>query len=153
MRELCPELTDKWYTVVPVDLTRQGTQVYELVASNLFVIGRAAVTVDGDSVTVVCGLAEGNGYMKDECLRWFTGLEEITAAYLEAPERGAAFGEAVSIERDLKGQDTALLFICNTVTYSQPYAGEAFLQRYWPNTPRRIEARESMNSILEGMEK
>lgn len=153
VRELFPERTDRWYPVVPIDLTRQGVQTYDLVASNLFVIGQAAVLIDGDGVTVVYGLAKGEGYVKDECLRWFTTLADVTADFLEKPEGGAAFGETISIEKDLKGQDTALLFICNTVTYSQPYAGQGYLPRYWPNLPQRVAERESMAELMDRMGK
>ena len=153
LRELCPERTDKWYPVVPVDLTRQGVQTYDLVAGNLFIIGKATVTIEGDRVTVTYGLAKGEGYIKDECLRWFTGLEEITASFLEKPSGTVAFGETISIERDLKGRDTALLFIRNTASYRQPYDGEYYLPRYWPNLPWRAAERETMAELLRRLAK
>ena len=153
MRDLFPGRTDRWYSVVPIDLTRQGVQTYDLEARNLFVIGRAAVVIDGDSVTVAYGLAKGEGYVKDECLRWFMDPADVTADFLEKPEGGVAFGETISIERDLKGQDTAMLFICNTVTYSHPYAGQGYLPRYWPNLPQRVAERESMAELVDRMGK
>lgn len=36
LRDRFPALTSKWYHVLPVDLTQQGTQSFKLVASNLY---------------------------------------------------------------------------------------------------------------------
>lgn len=41
-----------WYRVTPVDLTQEGTQTYDLIASNAYVVGTATVTVANGTLTV-----------------------------------------------------------------------------------------------------
>lgn len=150
LRDNFPGLTDKWYNIVPVDLTQNGVQTFRLVASNLFYIGQAAVIVDGDNVTVQYALANGHGYVKDECVRWFTSVDEITSDFLKAPESGLAFDQTISRSKDLNGQDVALLFICNHVTYRQPYTNSGVnLTRYWPNLDEWKAYREGLNALME----
>lgn len=150
LRDSYPDLTDKWYNVVPVDLTQNGVQTFRLVASNLFYIGQAAVIVDGDNVTVQYALADGHGYVKDECVRWFTSVDAITTDFLKAPESDLAFGQTISRSKDLNGQDVALLFICNHVTYRQPYTNSGVnLTRYWPNLDEWKAYREDLNALME----
>lgn len=150
LRDSYPDLTDKWYNVVPVDLTQNGVQTFRLVASNLFYIGQAAVIVDGDNVTVQYALADGHGYVKDECVRWFTSVDAITTDFLNAPESDLAFGQTISRSKDLNGQDVALLFICNHVTYRQPYTNSGVnLTRYWPNLDEWKAYREDLNALME----
>lgn len=153
LRDLYPELTDKWYNVVPVDLTRQGTQTFPLAASNLYYMGSACVEVSGDSVTVTYETPSGQWkpYLKveDETLAWFTSAADITADFLNNPASETKFGEAVSIAGDLKGQDVALLFICNHVTYRQPFFGETgYLTRYWPNLTQWKEYRQNLQTLM-----
>jgi len=150
LRDNFPGLTDKWYNIVPVDLTQNGVQTFRLVASNLFYIGQAAVIVDGDNVTVQYALANGHGYVKDECVRWFTSVDEITSDFLKAPESDLAFDQTISRSKDLNGQDVALLFICNHVTYRQPYTNSGVnLTRYWPNLDEWKAYREGLNALME----
>lgn len=150
LRDTYPELTKKWYNVVPVDLTQDGRQNFTLVASNLFYIGNAYVDVKGDEVTVGYELAKGHGYVKGECLQWFTSVDEITSDFLNNPEGTVAFGQTISRANDLKGQDVALLFICNTVTYRQPYTNSGVpLTRYWPNLDEWKAYRADLAELME----
>ena len=146
------EIGDKWYNVLPVDLTQEGTQTHYMVASNLFLIGRVDITVADGAVTVNYKLKDGHGYVKSECVKWFTSLEQITEEFLEEPVSDLAFGQAVSIADELGGADKALLFINNRVTYAQPYTrGGAELSRYWPNRDRWVVHRNELTELLEAM--
>lgn len=150
LRELYPELTDKWYNVVPVDLTQDGVQSFRLVASNLYYIGQADVTVQGDEVTVTYELARGNREVKSETLRWFTAWEDITTDYLNDPASSAAFGQTISRKNDLNGQDVALLLICNRVSYRQPYYDDGTsLVRYWATNADWVAYREALQPLLD----
>lgn len=149
LRDEYPGLTDKWYNVVPVDVSRDGTTVIPLVASNLFVIGQAEVVVQGDQVTVNYALANGEGYVNDETVKWFASMDEITADWLKQPQSDLAFGQAVSRTTDLKGQNVALLFICNHVTYRQPYTNTGIeLPRLWPNQSLWEAYRASLRDLI-----
>ena len=143
-------LTDKWYNVVPVDLTVEGTQKIPLIASNVFYFGSAEVTVADGSVTVTCAMPDGYVYPQAECLQWFTSLDDITADFLSNPVGEYAFDEPVSISEDLKVTQVALLFICNHVNYRQPITDKgAMLTRYYDTQERWQNWRASLNGLME----
>ena len=136
LREKFPGLTQKWYNVVPIDLTRDAVYTYDLVASNMYYIGKAYVTVENGNVTVDYAYYGRMGYVNNvpesECIAWFGSVDEITTDFLENPQSNCSFGEAVSIADRLNGQDTAILFICNRTTYCpNQYSGNVGLTRYW----------------------
>jgi len=119
-------LTDKWYNVMPVDLSQDGTQTFPMAASGAYYFGTIDVTVNGDEVTTVYHYPNENNpslmiYPESECLMWFKGLDKITTEFLDNPTSEMAFGTAISKENDLGGQDCALLFICNRVSYRVPF--------------------------------
>ncbi len=153
LRDRFPELTKKWYHVLPVDLTIQGTQVFKMVASNLFYIGRVWVTVDGDSVRVQCSYADGLIFPKEEMFRWFTSIDEITHDFLEHPSDSLVYGQSYSIRECFGGAKKALLFVCNKVTYRQPVWNDGtMLVRYWPNIEsvkaHRMKAEKMLDEML-----
>jgi len=118
-----PQLTDKWYQVVPIDLTQEGVFRYPLAASNMYCMGSCIVTVRDGTVTTDYTLPLGNVFPESDCLMWFTDIKDITPEFLEAPVGAYQFGRPVSVRDDLKGRKIALLFICNHVTYQVPLTG------------------------------
>lgn len=112
-----PGLTDKWYNVVPVDLTVQGTREYTLIAGNMFMIGKVNVTVQEDYVTVSYAYNDTVYEVESECMKWFKNVNEITTEFFENPTSDMKFGQPVSIKNDLGGQEVALLFIRNVASY------------------------------------
>lgn len=150
LREMDPALTDKWYNILPVRVDRDGKQIFPLVASNLYIVGSVTVTVRGDWVTVTYKYL-GNDDMQNlgETVAWFTSMDQVTADYLANPESNCRFGRRLSREKDLNGQPAALLFICNRLTYAQPFNETGtLLTRYWPNHPRYVKYRENLNNIM-----
>ncbi len=153
LRDEIPGLTSKWYNVLPVDLSRNGIQSYKLVAANMFYIGRVYVNVIGDTVTVDYQLASGHVYPKKDFYCWFRSLDEITGEFLENPTGGFRFGRPYSRSEDLGGQDIALLFVCNTVTYRQPVNNNGgMLVRFWPNIQEVQDHRQRARELLWKME-
>ncbi len=136
LRDLYPSLTRKWYNVAPVDLTKDGQYTFPLVASNMYLVGEVTVTVAGDEVTVayVTVNDKDSFIVEDETLMLFTSVDQITADFLNAPASDMAFGVPVSRSADLNNADTALLFVCNHVSYAVPFWNGLILQRYWPGT-------------------
>lgn len=120
LRDMFPERTNKWYQVVPVDLTKEGTTTYRTAVSNMFYFGDCTVTIQNGTVTTDYRIPMGDADVNSDCLMWFTDAGEITTEFLDHPEGKYQFGQPVSIREDLKGQDIALLFICNQVTYRDP---------------------------------
>ena len=156
LRDNYPGLTDKWYHVVPVDLTEDGIQYIPMVASNKYYLGNVIVTVNGDDVTVTYdygGRSWYNIYGKDECLAWFRSVDEITTEFLANPTSDLQFGTAISKENDLKGQDYALLFVCNHLTYSVPFddMGHAPME-FYANHPRLNDYYSNAKALAEKVE-
>lgn len=154
LRDTFPGLTSKWYHVVPVDLTVEGTTTIPMVASNLFLISNAHVTVEGDNVTVTYdGLSpHGYGWVNDECVAWFTSVDEITTEWIANPESDLEFGQTISRANDLGNAEIALLFVCNHVTYRQPYfTNDAYLPRYWHNLEQWKAYRADLTALLDQM--
>lgn len=149
LRDEYPELTDKWYNIVPVDLTIQGRQIVPLVASAQFVIGQAVVTVDGDSVTVSYQLAGNVTEVVRETMRWFTSPDEITKGFCNSPHSDMKFGKPVSIEQDLGGSTIGLLFICIKGTYYENYANlNDAPNLYRQYEPEWVSWRDHLHALL-----
>lgn len=146
LRDMYPQLTDKWYQVVPIDLTQDGVYRYPLAAGNMYYMGSCIVTVKGDSVTTDYTLPRGHVAPDSDCLMWFTDISDISTEFLEAPVGAYQFGQPVSISGDLKGQKTALLFICNHVTFRIPLtSGGGMPSKYY-------RGNQKVRSMLRGFE-
>lgn len=133
LKELKPELTDKWYMVVPIDLREWGTYRYPCAASNLFHLGAVDVTISTKNVKVDYVLPNGLVYPQKNCMCWFTSLDEITPDFLETLDSPYHFGEPVSRKEQLKGHDIVLLFVCNHINYRIPltHNGQQTAVRYF----------------------
>lgn len=150
LRDEYPGLTDKWINIVPVDLTVQGTQEIELVAGNMFHIGKAFVDVDGDNVTVTYSYTNNVTEAFSECMKWFKNVDEITTEFCENPTSETVFGQPVSIANDLGGQEVALLYICNSATYYQTFITKQDAPtRYYENLKKWQKYRAGLYDLLE----
>ena len=153
-RDERPALTDKWYTFTPVDLTRQGRQTFEYVASNKYVIGEVFVDVDGDSVTVnFHNFYEDQGGQTKTVTKFFTFFHDLKSVTNVDPETmsdpGFTFGQAISIRNDLQGDTNVLLFVRNQVTYCDYVTNSKKLTRFWPNLPERVALRNEMKAMMD----
>lgn len=148
LREENPSLTKKWYHVVPIDLTKDGDTELPLVASNLFQIGKATVSVKDGKVTVSYAYQRGNMAEEKRLLNWFTSIDEITADYLNAPEGKFEFGKEVDIAKELNGAKVGYLFILNTITYSEAFTADGNTPpRYDHGSTQNQQAREAMRGL------
>ena len=138
-----------WHNIVPVDLTISGVSVYPLVAADIFEIGYAYVCVENGCVTVQFDYTDGHVYEESQCVKWFTSLDQITAAELTSIEGGLTDADAVSIADDLSGADIAFLSINNKVTFRTPVNryGQN-LPRYWRNAPMWVAHREQLMTMM-----
>lgn len=149
LQEADATLPDKWYNVLPVDLTQDGRQVYQLMISNMFLIGEVYVDVWGDEATVNVSLLDHGAVRPLGWYgRWFTRLNEVTGTSIESTEGGFTFGEPLSISEDLGGADTALLFIRGKASYYQPFRDGTTLTRYWRNKDEWKEFRQGLQEIM-----
>lgn len=148
-RDVKPSLTEKWYLFTAIDLSIQGRQEFEYIASNMYVIGKVYVDVFGDQVTVTYhnfyADQGGNTETKSEFFTFFHDLKSVKNVEPETmADPGYRFGVPVSIENDLEGDTRVLLFIRNRVTYCDYVNNTHKLTRFWPNLQERKQLREQM---------
>lgn len=151
-RDEKPGLTDKWYQFVPLDLSRDGEQQFELVGGSVYLLGKVTVTVAGDSVTVDYRISHGkhgNVMMESEFFTLFPDLAGVTSVEMEDLGEGYSFGQPLSIEKDLKGDTRVLLFVRNVATFSDHVSPEIARTRYWHKLPSRVQMREALRSLMD----
>lgn len=149
LRDLYPQLTDKWYQVVPVDLTTDGVFTYKMAASNLYYMGICEVTVQDGKVTVDYKIPHGDIRIGKQCVAWFTNIGEITTEFLNDPSSDYRFGEPTDIKDEWKEQGTAILFVCNRVSYDMPLRGvNMFLREFWTNSEVLTAYRQELTDLL-----
>jgi len=149
LREENPQLTKKWYHVVPIDLTKDGETELPLVASNLFVIGKAIVSVHEGKVAVTYAYEKGRMREEGQLLNWFTSMDEITTDYLNAPEGKFEFGKEVDIATELNDAEVGYLLICNTISYSEAYRHNGDqLPSYNHGSAENTQAREALRELI-----
>ena len=152
LREMYPNLTNKWYHVVPVDLSQDAVHIYRTAASNLYYMGVCTVTVRDGKVTVDYTLPKGQITLEDQCMAWFTDISQITSSFLENPVSSFRYGQPVDIAEDLGGAKTALLFMCNHVTYQVPLTAKGLSPlRFYASTNYVVDLRKELTALLEGM--
>lgn len=152
LREMYPGLTDRWYHILPVDLTKEGVFRYRNVVSNMYFMGYTEVTVKDGKVTVDYAIPYGNVTPEQNCLAWFTSVDEITHEFLENPTSSFRFGVPVDIQQDLKGQNIAILFICNRISYQIPLnSRNLFPAMYSPNQDEMKSLIGNLRGLLQQM--
>ncbi len=118
--ELAPYNTDAWYMFTPFDASKDGVQTYELVASNMFIVGTVTIEVKEGFITVDYRL---NSNTINVDLEFFTLLNRIQDIRRYEPEElmaeyGMKFREPISIEEEMYGDTDLVLYLCCRVTYS-----------------------------------
>ena len=159
-REVTPGMTDLWYMFTALDLTVQGRQTYELVASNMYVIGEVYVDVYGDTVTIsyrnYYDDQGGETRTRQEFLGLYNSYADVVLptdvpvkSYVNPPTR-FAFGMPFSIQYDLGGDTNVLMLVRNVVDYWRfPLPTDTEFSRFWANSPGNKAMRESMLSFMD----
>ena len=114
LADLKPGITEKWYTITPVDLSKDGEQHFEMLTGGYYTIGTVTVTVNGDAVKVeyrfnkkVTESAEHQFYT------FFADADSITGAEADEIENRFQYGQEYSIQKDLGGDTDVLLYMLN----------------------------------------
>lgn len=152
-RDAKPGLTDKWFMFTPLDLSQDGTNSYDLVASNMFLFGKVYVSVKGDEVVITyttVNKGRGNQMIESEYLNLLPDLASVTSVNKSDLGEGFRFGHPISIQNDLGGDTKVLMFVNNIVTFRNPIVdwGQE-LTRFYPNLPHLVELRNQMESIMD----
>ena len=121
--------TKEWYRFTPVDLSVDGTQTYDLIAYDRYIVGQVVLTVADGTVTVECNYVSKWVQVRQEFLTFLHSIEETES--LE-PEKlmGYSFGEPISIEGDLNGDTKLLLYINNVINFNSDMP----IRRIYPDT-------------------
>ncbi len=118
--EYAPYVTDKWYMYTPFDASRDGRQTYELVASNMYIVGTVTLDIRDGAITVDYKLDSRQIRMD---LEFFTILDTIRDLDRYEPEElksliGMPFGTPIPMAENF-GDDTELvLYFCCRITYT-----------------------------------
>ena len=147
-REVSSRLTDQWYMFTPLDLSKEGTQTYELIAGNMYVIGELTVTVKGGKVTVDYAYSSRKIQGGREYFTFFPDFESVTEEDLENfhQKKHYTYGRAYDIEEKLGGDTDVLLFVCNTATFKKSTPG---VTRYYETNEAREILRETMLDMID----
>ena len=147
-REISRRITDEWYMFTPLDLSTDGTQTFDLIAGNQFVIGKVSVTVKNGKFQVdyqynSTRIEVGREYFN--IFPDYKGIEEEHLENLHAQKR-FSYGKSYSIADKLGGDTDVILFVCNTATFKKTTRG---VGAYYKTHPDRVAQREIMLEMIE----
>ena len=156
-RDVTPELTDLWYMFTPIDLSIQGRQTFELVASNIYQVGEVYVDVYQDTVVVSYKMFyDHHGYYSTErlsdYLNFYNSYADVGIVEPEdmpQPNTMFAFDQPFSILNHLGGDTNVLMFVRNRISYYRFPSPKAEYKRFWENTPQNKERRELMLQFMD----
>ena len=80
---------DDWYRVTPIDVTVDGTYTYDLIASNLYVIGTVDIVVSNGVLIVNYNIEAGNVSIKEELLQLYSSKNDMKKHVAVEAEIGA----------------------------------------------------------------
>lgn len=147
-RDVSPRMTDLWYMFTPIDLSKEGTQTFDLIAGNLFVIGKVSVTVENGRFQVdyqynSTRIENGREYFN--IFPDYKSIEESDLENLHTHKR-FSYGKAYSIADKLEGDTNVILFVCNTATFKKTTRG---VGEYYKTHPDRVAQREKLLEMIE----
>lgn len=156
-RDVTPELTDLWYMFTPIDLSIQGRQTFELVASNTYQVGEVYVDVYQDTVVVSYKMFyDTHGYYSTErlsdYLNFYNSYADVGIVEPEdmpQPNTMFAFDQPFSILNHLGGDTNVLMFVRNRISYFRFPSPKAEYKRFWENTPQNKDRREAMLQLMD----
>jgi len=144
-RDVSGKLTKEWYMFTPIDLSKDGTQTFELIAANMHVVGHVSVTVENGRFMVDYAYNSKNIKVGREYFTFFRDFESITRKDMDNFKRHYTYGKSYSIEEKLGGDTDVILFVCNTATYRAEASG---ISRYYSSNPNREQLRETMLDMI-----
>ena len=146
-RDVSPRMTDLWYMFTPLDLSEEGTQTFDLIASNMFVVGEVVVTVKDGRVQVDYHYNSRKIEIGREYFNIFPDYKSIEESDLENLHLNKRFsyGQAYSIKDKLDGDTDVILFVCNTATFKKTTSG---VGEYYKTHPDRVQQREKMLEMI-----
>lgn len=153
-RVLNPQLTKDWYMVTPINLSIQGRQSFELVASNMYTIGQVHVDVYGDTVNVsyeyrFADNADSKIKPVEDYLTFFGSFDQVMSTKPEDNPSRFAFGRPFSIANELGGDTNVLMFVRNRVSYYRFPVPKGELLRNYPKSEANNALRQQMINMMD----
>ena len=117
---LYPYNTDVWYMFTPFDASKEGRQTFELVASNMYIVGTLTIDIQNGAMTVDYKLADTSKF--DITLEFFTVLSKLDDIHNYEPED--LMDLRMTTRRPINLQDTfgddrnLVLYFCSRASYT-----------------------------------
>ena len=152
-KEACDELTDEWYRFSVVDLSQQGTQVFDMIANDTWHLGYVTVTVDGDWAQVDYFCSEDldpdsqwdQVHVYREFFTFFRSTEEVHRLTPRRIESPFTFGKPFRIS-DYFGDDrVVLLYVNNLMSFS---TANPYVTRFGMNKPENQDTLNAMKALM-----
>lgn len=70
-------LTDDWFMFAPVDVSKEGSQTFDLIAGDMHKIGTVTVKVKSGNVTVKVSYVCDDIIVRDSFMTLFTDIDEV----------------------------------------------------------------------------
>ena len=124
---LAPYNTDRWYMFTPFDASKEGVQTYELVASNMYIVGNVTLTIRDGYLTVNYQLSDPKNF--NITLEFFTVLNKINDIIKYEPEDLLQIrmtkNQPINLAETFGDDTNLVLYFCSrcTYTYSSRYTG------------------------------
>lgn len=146
-RDVSPRMTKLWYMFTPVDLSQDGTQTFDLIAGNLFVVGEVSLTVENGKFQVDYAYNSSRIQVGREYFNIFPDYRSIDESNLDNfhQQKRFSYGRAYSIADKLDGDTDVILFVCNTATFKKTTSG---VGEYYKTHPDRVAQREAMLEMI-----
>lgn len=146
-RDVSPRMTKNWYMFTPIDLSEEGTQTFDLIAGNMFVIGEVSVTVQNGRFQVDYKYNSTKIQIGREYFNIFPDYDSIEEENLENlhAQKRFSYGRAYSIADKLEGDTDVILFVCNTATFKKTTNG---VGEYYSTHPARVAERERLLDMI-----
>lgn len=119
-------LYDEWYMFTPFDASKQGTQTYDLVASNTFIVGKVTLTIKDGNLKIDYSLLDNAKFKVT--LEFFTVLGRINDLTQYEPEEllnlRLSKGQTINLEENFGDDTNLVLYFCSRCdyTYSQKFS-------------------------------
>lgn len=117
---LYPNNTDVWYMFTPFDASKDGRQTYELVASNMYIVGTLTIDIKDGNMTIDYKLADTSKF--DITLEFFTVLNRIQDITQYEPEKllnlRMTTKQPINLEEKFGEDRDLVLYFCSRCNYT-----------------------------------
>lgn len=147
-RDIDPSMTKQWYRFTALDLSQDGKQTFDLISGDHYIVGKVTVTVNGDSVRVdyKYDLKEIWDWKNYKFYTFFSDFDSVTGVEPLEIEKRFEYGKTYSIENDLNGDTSVLLYMANKATHTDDINLLKVFRETWKPY---VQQRDAMLDMIE----